>query len=96
VNPLRPEVGSELPTIQAASELDEAAGAKERALTVALVAREISVEEDGHLEVGTDLTGRRERRVARRVAVVLAQPHHRTHVERADARMSAVVSTHVD
>ena len=67
------------------------AAAKERALAADRVGGELAVEEDGDAEVG-DRQRRLEREVAGRGVLVVVEPQDRGDVERADARVLALVT----
>ena len=70
--------------------------AEERALAPVVGARQLPVDEHRQVQLRREPVGDRQRLVLGELAVLLAQVGDRHHVERADARMRALVHTHVD
>ena len=63
---------------------------------MALMRRELAVEEDGNAGLGSDSARGREGLLPGGLVVVLVEPDNRADVEGADARMSAVLLRHID
>ncbi len=90
-----PVVGAQLTSLHPQPQLGQAAVSEVGALGVLGPARQLAVEEDRHAEPA-DLLGHRERLGAGGGAIGWVEPDDRADVERADRRVHALVTGHVD